>query len=96
MSRLRIDLERLDRLVEQMRHVQEELRSAHHDVETRVRQAHLTWSGPAAAAQAAAERRWALGAAEVQEALAALHSIAATAHANYAAAAHANRRMWAP
>lgn len=95
MSRLRVDLERLDTLVEQLRVVQEQLGRLHREADLRGRQLHLTWTGDAAAAQAGAHARWAAAAVEVQDALAALRAVAATAHGNYAAAAQANRRMWA-
>jgi len=59
-----------------------------------MRQVHGSWAGAAADAQAAAHKRWHAGASEVQEALAALRSIASGAHANYQAAMLTNRRMW--
>ena len=94
MSRLRVDLAELDRLVERMCLVQQQLGHLRAELDARVAQLHLTWTGEAAAAQVLAHERWAAGAAEVQEALAALHAIAATAHGNYSSAVAANRRMW--
>ena len=94
MSRLRVDLAQLDELVVHMRRVQDELARLRADLDAQVGALHTTWTGGAADAQALAHRRWSKGAAEVQEALAALHAIAATAHENYASAAAANRRMW--
>ena len=95
MSRLRVDLAQLDALVVRMRHVQDQLGRARVELDAQVAGLHTTWTGGAAAAQAHAHRRWSIGAAEVQEALATLHTIAATAHENYSSAAAANRRMWA-
>ena len=94
MSRLRVDLARLDDLVEQMRRVADQLERVRTEVDSRVQAAQLVWTGRAAHAQVDAHARWTAGAAELHEALESLRSIAATAHGNYAAAVHANRRMW--
>jgi uncharacterized protein YukE len=93
-SRLRVDLAQLDELVVQMRRVQDQLGRVRADLDAQVAELHSTWTGGAAAMQALAHRRWTEGGASVEEALAALHAIAATAHGNYASAAAANRRMW--
>jgi uncharacterized protein YukE len=77
-----------------MERFQTHLSRARDDVDRRVQQLHAGWSGTAAAAQAVAHAQWRAGAAEAQEALAVLRSIAATAHANYSAATLANQRMW--
>ena len=55
---------------------------------------HAGWTGAAAQAQESAHEQWRAGAAEVQDALAALRAVGPTAHENYAAAVLANRRMW--
>jgi WXG100 family type VII secretion target len=63
-------------------------------VERRVDELHLTWSGDAAQAQRSAHDEWQRGAAQMRAALATMRSIAASAHANYTAAAAANVQMW--
>jgi WXG100 family type VII secretion target len=94
-SRLVVDLARLAELIDRLEAFHSHLLRTRDDVDARVRQLHGEWAGSAAAAQASAHAQWKSGAAEVQDALAALRSVAATAHANYAAAMLANRRMWA-
>jgi WXG100 family type VII secretion target len=95
MSRLVVDLDRLADLIDRMELFQAHLTRTRDEVDARVRHMHGSWTGTAASAQAEAHARWATGAAEVQEALADLRSIAATAHANFEAARLANRQMWA-
>lgn len=94
MTRLVVDLEHLAELIDRMEHFQAHL-SQVRDEAARVQHLHSQWTGEAAAAQADAQFQWVVGAAEVQESLAVLRSIASTAHANYDAARLANRRMWA-
>lgn len=94
MSRLRVDLERLDDLVGQMQRVAAQLDRVRSEVDRRVDAAQLEWTGRAASAQHAAHARWSAGAAELHAALESLRATAATARSNYAAAAHTNRRMW--
>jgi uncharacterized protein YukE len=94
MSRVVVDLSHLAELVERMEQFLVQL-TAVREVAVRAEQSHGTWTGDAAALEADAQARWSGGAAEVQDALAALRAIASTAHANYDAAVLANRRMWA-
>jgi WXG100 family type VII secretion target len=93
-TRLAVDLEALAELVDGMQRFQDHLTATRQEVERRVAAMQLTWSGAAAAEQAAAQRHWSRATDELQQALAALRSIGLTAHANYAAAMAANRRMW--
>lgn len=95
MTRLLVDTDRLAEFVDRMQQAQAQLTRAHDDADARIRQLQTGWDGTAAQAQAAAHRQWRGAADRAQEALAVLHSIARTAGANYAAAALANRRMWA-
>jgi WXG100 family type VII secretion target len=95
MTRLAVDLEQLERLVEHLERGAAQLHRLRADVDGRVAGLHAEWTGAAAAAHEAAQSRWAAGAAEVHEALAVLRSIASGAHANYSAAVQVNRRMWA-
>ena len=94
MTRLVVDLDELSRSVERMRLFQEHLIRAHDSVQSRMRDLHAVWTGEAAGAQAIAQQHWAAAARDLQDALTTLASIARTAHANYTAAAAANRRMW--
>jgi WXG100 family type VII secretion target len=94
MSRLVVDIDALDRLVARMTRLQEHVARACADADTQVRELSESWSGSAASDYRAAHDRWRAGAAEAQDALVVLRSIASTAHANYVAAAVANRRMW--
>ena len=95
MSRVVVDLAQLAEFLDRVELVQRHLVRAHDDAAARVRELHVSWTGGAALAHAAAHAQWSAAAAEVQDALAVLRSIAATAHRNYAAATLANRRMWA-
>lgn len=94
MSRVAVDLDRLAEFVDRLELFAAHLSRARTEVDGRVQAVHASWTGDAAAAQAAAHGKWRTGAAEVHEALATLRSIASGAHANYAAAVHANRAMW--
>jgi WXG100 family type VII secretion target len=95
MSEIVVDLERLADLVDRMAHFQSQLAGVRDDADARLRHVHGSWTGAAADAQSAAHARWRNGAAEVQDALAVLRSIASTARTNYHAAVVANQRMWA-
>lgn len=95
MSRLAVELDRLGELVDRMALFEAQLERVRDEVDARIRALHVSWTGEAATRQASAHAQWRTGAAEVHHVLVALRSIAAGAHANYAAAAVANRRMWA-
>jgi len=94
MTRMAVDLVRLDGLIDRMAAVHAQLGRVRDDVEAQLRRLAPSWAGAAASAEQEAEAEWRAGFAEVAEALGDLHSIAVTAHANYSAAAAANRRMW--
>lgn len=94
MSRVVVDLERLADLVDRLDAYATHLARTCEHADAQVRQMHELWTGSAAAAQAAAHARWRAAADQVSDALGALRSIGATAHANYSMAASANRRMW--
>jgi WXG100 family type VII secretion target len=94
-TRLVVDLHRLAALVERMELVHAQLARVREDVDARVRRLQPSWTGSAATLQQTAHAEWSAGADEVHEALSVLRTIASTAHANYQAAAAANRRMWA-
>lgn len=94
MTRHRVDLAELDSVIEQMARFASRLQTALEDADAQVTRLHATWTGAAADEQRAAHQRWRTGAADMHQALAAMRSIAATAHANYSAAAGTNARMW--
>ncbi len=94
MTRLVVDLDELARSVQRMQLFAQQLTGAHDAVQGRMRELHVAWTGEAASAHAAAQQHWDAAADEVHDALAVLASIVGTAHANYTAAAAANRRMW--
>lgn len=81
-------------VVERLGKLDAQLESVLANVERRVDELHLTWSGEAAQAQRAAHEEWRQGATQMRTGLATMRSIAATAHANYTAAAATNVRMW--
>ncbi len=64
------------------------------EIDTTVKNLHLTWTGEGAASQAEAHQRWVRGAAMMREALDQLHKAGAGAHGNYTDAIAANQKMW--
>lgn len=94
MTRVVVDLAALAQFVGQLELLQRQLLHAHDTVGQQVARLHVQWTGRAAATHAAAHTQWAAAATEVSDALATLRAIGSDAHANYAAAVAANRRMW--
>lgn len=64
------------------------------DVEAKVDDLHVDWTGETAAAHLEAQRQWATGAAEMRTVVGQLHEIVTRAHGNYGSAAAANTAMW--
>lgn len=64
------------------------------EIESTVRDVHITWDGEAAAAHAEAHRLWTHGAAQMQDALRSLHAAGGHAQGNYTQAMHDNQGMW--
>jgi WXG100 family type VII secretion target len=64
------------------------------EIDTTVKNLHMTWSGEAAAGHAEAHERWSRGAAMMREALDQLHTAGTGAHGNYSGAMTANQKMW--
>lgn len=95
MTGFRVDLGRLELLIEKMSTVEAQLAEVHDDVDSRMRRLQVVWTGCAAAQHELAYREWAPGSREVHQSLARLREIAGTAHGNYTAAVVANRSMWA-
>jgi WXG100 family type VII secretion target len=89
-----VDLDLLAATIEALGRCEETCDEALDDVRDDVARLHLTWSGRAADAQAAAQRGWEAGFAQMREGLAAMRAAAATADGNYRAAVEANLAMW--
>jgi WXG100 family type VII secretion target len=64
------------------------------EIDTTVKNLHVTWSGEGAASHAEAHERWSRGAAMMREALDQLHKAGTGAHGNYTGVIAANRKMW--
>lgn len=64
------------------------------EIDSLVRNLHVTWSGQAAAAHAEAHKHWSRGEAMMREALAQLKTAGAAAHQNYTSAMATNKTMW--
>lgn len=94
MTGLGVDLARLGELVDRMQRFEAQLNDVRTQLDARIRGLDVTWTGAAAVAQAGAHARWDAAAGDVHAASGTLRRVAATAHANYAAAVLANRRMW--
>lgn len=94
MSRIVVDLDQLQELVDRMGLFQSHLIRLLDTADAQVRQLHGSWTGAAAESHQALHARWRAAAADVQRVLSVLRGIASGAHANYAAAVAANRQMW--
>jgi WXG100 family type VII secretion target len=94
MTRIAVDTARLIEFVDRLGRVQAQLNQLRDDTDTRIQDVQARWDGASAQAQAGAHQQWRAGAAQVQDALAALQVIARTAQANYAAAIQVNRDIW--
>jgi WXG100 family type VII secretion target len=90
----RVDPERLAEAVQQMGEFQRYSESLLEEIDSLVKNLHLTWTGEAAAAHAEAHRRWTQGEAMMGQALTQLQSAGGTAHANYTGAMAKNLDMW--
>jgi WXG100 family type VII secretion target len=64
------------------------------EIDTSVKNLHLTWSGDGAAAHSEAHDSWTTGAAMMREALGQLRTAGSGAHGNYTDAIAANQKMW--
>ena len=64
------------------------------EIDNVVKNLHVRWDGAGAAAHAQAHQKWAHGAAQMDQALRALHQSGTGAHHNYNQAAATNRGMW--
>jgi len=90
----RVDLEALESCVAGLTTTEAELETLASDLTAQLARLHEGWRGEAAAAHSGAQAAWERSFHQLQEALAALRTGAAHAHASYGAAASANRTMW--
>jgi WXG100 family type VII secretion target len=90
----RVDPERLAEAVQQMADFQRYSEALLQEIDSTVKNLHLTWTGQAASAHAQAHGRWSRGEAMMQEALTQLQAAGRTAHTNYTGAMAKNLDMW--
>jgi WXG100 family type VII secretion target len=89
-----VDVDELLRVVDRMAACETTLRDLADDLESRIRELHLSWRGEAADAHDRAQAAWAEGFRDMREALRQMRVAAHTAHGNYTSAADTNLRMW--
>ncbi|WP_433664715.1 WXG100 family type VII secretion target [Nocardia sp. CA-128927] len=89
-----VNLEQLDAAVAVLQAFSRDVEAELADIDRRIGELHLSWSGDAATAQQQAHSRWMAGAAELRQNLDELREIARKAHTNYTAAIETNTRMW--
>lgn len=94
MSAFAVDLDDLMRSIDEMTRCGAALDVLLDEVAARVEALHLSWTGAASDAQAAAQAEWEAGFREMRAALAAMRGAADVAHGNYGAAIATNLRMW--
>jgi len=94
MTAFHADLEALDDLVVRLRAFDARAGQLGADLDTDARRLGGCWTGPAASAHLAAHERWMAAHRRVGAAADELARLVRTAHANYAAAAMTNVRMW--
>lgn len=94
MSAFVVDLDEMLRTIDEMARAGAALDVLLDDVAARIAGLHLTWSGEASAAQAAAQAEWEAGFRAMRAALASMQAAADVAHGNYDAAVATNLRMW--
>lgn len=89
-----VDTSELQDVIAQLAAFEARLEQRIADADRTVATLHATWTGRAAAEHRAAHARWTAAQAQMQDALARLRAIAATAHGNYSGAVAANTSMW--
>lgn len=89
-----VDPEAIADALERMTDFQRTAEALLSEIDTTVKNLHLTWAGAAAAAHTEAHDRWSRGAAMMREALDQLHKAGSGAHDNYTAVIAANQKMW--
>lgn len=89
------DLDALARLVARLRAFEQRATDHEAELEREAGRLDANWSGSAAADHAMAHRRWLSAHRHIRDAADRLAHLVDVAHANYAAAAATNTRMWA-
>lgn len=92
-QRFKVDLDHLDDVTTRMRGFAEFVEENLDELERRIADLHLTWSGPASARHAEAHREWDAGARDVREGFSAMEAAAKKAHESYSDAVSTNLRM---
>ncbi len=90
----RVDLDALQAFVEQLAAFDRAAERRIAEVDRRVNDLHVDWSGADAAAQLANHQQWMDGVAEMRKAQEALEEAASKAHRNYRGVGEHNQRMW--
>ncbi|HEV7651440.1 MAG TPA: WXG100 family type VII secretion target [Actinophytocola sp.] len=94
MAPFKVDLDRLNDIIDQIGQFDRRLESALEDADARVNRLHTTWRGEAAAQHRRAHEEWQRGVREMRAALATMRKNASIAHANYLSAVNTNTQMW--
>ncbi|MFJ1459321.1 WXG100 family type VII secretion target [Nocardia sp. N2S4-5] len=93
-SDFRVDLAGMQLLVDQAGGLEKRIEDRLRDIQARVAELHIGWSGQAAEAHRTASAEWATGAAEMNTALAELRAALEHARTVYTQAGHTNVGMW--
>lgn len=93
-SDFRVDLAGMQSLVDQAADLEKRIEDRLRDIQTRVADLHIGWSGQAAEAHRSASAEWAAGAVEMNTALAELRAALEHARTVYTQAGHTNVGMW--
>ncbi len=89
-----VDPESLSNALERMDTFQRMSAALLGEIDSVVKNLHMSWDGAGASAHVQAHRKWSYGAAQMDQALQTLHQSGKSAHQNYTRAAATNRGMW--
>ncbi|PVA66227.1 WXG100 family type VII secretion target [Mycobacteroides abscessus] len=90
----RVDLDALQAFIDQMAAFDRAAERRIAEVDRRINDLHVDWSGADAAANLAFHQQWMEGVAEMRKAEEALEESASKAHRNYRGVGEHNARMW--
>ncbi|MET4613340.1 WXG100 family type VII secretion target [Rhodococcus sp. PvR044] len=90
----RVDLDELEATAIRIRGFVEHLQDQLDELDRRISDLHVTWSGTAARAHREAHDHWSAGAREMRNGVESMKSAAEQAHSSYSAAVAANLRMF--
>ncbi|MBO0728487.1 MAG: WXG100 family type VII secretion target [Acidimicrobiaceae bacterium] len=94
MTRFRVDLDELDRVVAGLDGFAKALSAGLAELDQVIDTVHQDWVGEAARAQTLAHHKLAVAAREMHTALLGLHAAGRHAHGSYQGAVHANTQTW--